>query len=85
MKIDPSIREEIVRRLFEAADTNLTADNVTKATSLREDLGINSMSLIALALDLQEDLGIVIEDEALSRIQTVGDLFETIESIQKEG
>lgn len=85
MKIDPSTHEEIVRRLFEVADTKLTADKITKATSLREDLGINSMALIALALDLQEDLGIAIEDEALSRIQTVGDLFETIESIQKQG
>jgi len=85
MKIDPSTHEEIVRRLFEVSDTKLTADKITKSTSLSKDLGINSMSLIALALDLQEDLGIVIEDEALSRIQTVGDLFETIESIQKEG
>ena len=85
MKIDPSTHKEIVRRLFEVSDTKLTADKITKSTSLSKDLGINSMSLIALALDLQEDLGIVIEDEALSRIQTVGDLFETIESIQKEG
>ena len=43
------------------------------------------MLLIALALDLQEDLGITIEDDALSKVQTVGDLFTTIESIQKQG
>ena len=85
MKIDPSTRAEIVSRLFKVSDTKLTADKITNATSLREDLGISSMLLIALALDLQEDLGIAIEDDALSRIQTVGDLFETIESIQKQG
>jgi len=85
MKIDPSTHEEIVRRLFDVSDTKLTADKITKATSLRDDLGINSMALIALALDLQEDLGIVLENEALTKIQTVGDLFETIESIQKQG
>ena len=82
MKIDPSTRAEIVSRLFKVSDTKLTADKITNATSLREDLGISSMLLIALALDLQEDLGIVIENDALSRIQTVGNLFETIESIQ---
>jgi len=38
-----------------------TADKISKATSLRDDLGISSMLLISLALDLQEDLGIVIE------------------------
>ena len=85
MKIDPSTHEEIIRRLFEVSDTKLTADKITKATSLRDDLGISSMLLIALALDLQEDLGIVIENDALATIQTVGDLFETIEGIQKQG
>ena len=85
MRIDPTTHGEIVRRLFEVADTKLTADKITNATSLREDLGISSMLLIALALDLQEDLGIAIENDALSKIQTVGDLFETIESIQKQG
>ena len=85
MKIDPSTHEEIIRRLFEVSDTKLTADKITKATSLRDDLGISSMLLIALALDLQEDLGIVIENDALASIQTVGNLFETIESMQKQG
>ena len=85
MKIDPSTHEEIIRRLFEVSDTKLTADKITKATSLRDDLGISSMLLIALALDLQEDLGIVIENDALASIQTVGDLFETVESMQKQG
>ena len=85
MKIDPTTRAEIVRRLFDVADTKLTAEKITNATSLREDLGISSMLLIALALDLQEDLGITIENDALSKIQTVGDLFETIESIQAQG
>ena len=81
MKIDPSTHEEIIRRLFEVSDTKLPADKITKATSLRDDLGISSMLLIALALDLQEDLGIIIENEALAEIQTVGDLFDTIERI----
>ena len=85
MKIDPSTHEEIIRRLFEISDTKLTSEKITEATSLREDLGISSMLLIALALDLQEDLGITIEDDALSKVQTVGDLFTTIESIQKQG
>jgi acyl carrier protein len=85
MKIDPSTHEEIVRRLFEVSETKLTADTITKGTSLRDDLGISSMLLIALALDLQEDLGIVIENDALAKIQTVGDLFETIESTPKQG
>jgi len=85
MKIDPSTHEEIIRRLLEVSDTKLPADKITKATSLRDDLGISSMLLISLALDLEEYLGITIENDVLSKIQTVGDLFQTIESIQKQG
>ena len=85
MKIDPSTHEEIIRRLFEVSDTKLTTDKITKATSLRDDLGISSMILISLALDLEEYLGITIENDALSRIQTVGDLFTTIEGVRKQG
>ena len=81
MIIDPSTCAEIIRRLFDVADTKLTAEKITNATSLREDLGINSMLLIDLALDLEEYLGIAIENDALSEIQTVGDLFDTIERI----
>ena len=85
MKIDQSTHEEIIRRLLAVSDTKLSADKITKATSLRDDLGISSMLLIALALDLQEDLGITIEDDALSKVQTVGDLFTTIDSIENPG
>jgi len=85
MKIDPSTHEEIIRRLLEVSDTKLPADKITKATSLRDDLGISSMLLISLALDLEEYLGITIENDVLSKIQTVGDLFQTIESVQKQG
>ena len=85
MKIDPSTHEEIIRRLLEVSDTKLPADKITKATSLRDDLGISSMLLISLALDLEEYLGITIENDVLSKIQTVGHLFQTIESIQKQG
>ena len=85
MKIDPSTHEEIIRRLLEVSDAKLTADKITKATSLSHDLGISSMLLISLALDLEEYLGITIENDALSKIQTVGDLFTTIESVRKQG
>ena len=85
MKIDQSTHDEIIRRLFEVSDTKLPADKITKATSLHDDLGISSMLLISLALDLEEYLGITIDNDVLSKIQTVGDLFQTIESMQKQG
>ena len=80
MMIDSALRNEIVRRLLAASDAKIAASDVHNATSLRQDLDINSMSLIALAADLEDELGIRIEDDVLMRIQTIGDLFAVIEN-----
>jgi len=80
MMVDSALRNEIVQRLLAASDAKIAASDVHNATSLRQDLDINSMSLIALAADLEDELGIRIEDDVLMRIQTIGDLFAVIEN-----
>jgi acyl carrier protein len=85
MTVDTATREEIIRRLLDASDTKLTAVQITEATTLRHDLGITSMVLIGLALDLQDALRINIEDDELIKIETVGDLFGVIASMKKQG
>jgi len=80
MMVDSALRNEIVQRLLAASDAKIAASDVHNATSLRQDLDINSMTLIALAADLEDELGIRIEDDVLMRIQTIGDLFAVIEN-----
>ena len=78
--IDSALREQVIRRLLAASDAKVAAADVTDATSLRDDLDISSLILITLASELENALGIDFEDEELGRIQTIGDLFEAIES-----
>ncbi|MEO8627539.1 MAG: phosphopantetheine-binding protein [Betaproteobacteria bacterium] len=85
MTVDSATRHEIIRHLLDASDTKLTAAQITEATTLRDDLGITSMVLIGLALDLQDALKINIEDDELIKIKTVGDLFGVIAQMQKQG
>ena len=40
---------------------------------IEADLGIDSIDLLALAVDLEENIDVVITDRDLSRIRTVGD------------
>jgi len=80
---DLSLRDRVIQRLLAASDAKLTAADVDDATSLRQDLDISSLILITLASELEDELGIDIEDEELGRIQTIGDLFKAIEGKKK--
>jgi len=81
--IDSALREQVIGRLLAASDAKVAAADVTDATSLRDDLDISSLILITLASELENALGIDIGDEELGRIQTIGDLFEAIESSKR--
>ena len=82
MSLNPATRDEVIQRLLAVSDAKITPSQIQSTTSLRQDLDINSMTLIALAADLEDELGIRIEDEVLARIQTIGDLFTAIENTQ---
>ena len=81
---DLSLRDRVIRRLLAASDAKLTAADVDDATSLRQDLDISSLILITLASELEDELGIDIDDEDLGRIQTIGDLFKAIEGRKRQ-
>jgi len=80
----PALRERVIGRLLAASDAKLTAADVDDATSLRQDLDISSLILVTLATEMEEELGISIDDEALGRIQTIGDLLKSIENALRQ-
>jgi acyl carrier protein len=81
---DLSLRDRVIQRLLLASDAKLTAADVDDTTSLREDLDISSLILITLASELEDELGIDIDDEELGRIQTIGDLFKAVEGRKRQ-
>jgi acyl carrier protein len=81
---DLSLRDRLIQRLLAASDAKLTTADVDDATSLRQDLDISSLILITLASELEDELGIDIDDEELGRIQTIGDLFKAIEGRKRQ-
>ena len=58
----------VIARCFGVARKQLTAE-----TSLVKDLGIDSIDLLSLAIDLEEEFDVVVTDQALYRIRTIGD------------
>jgi len=77
--VDSAIRDQIIQRLLSVSNAKLSAADVGSTTSLRDDLNIGSLDLIALAADLEDELAINIDDDVLSRIRTMGDLFKAID------
>ena len=76
--------DTLVKHLVEASDEEISADSVTRATSLRDDLDLGSLQAITLVMDLEENFGIVVEDEELENLETVGDLDDLIKSKLEE-
>ena len=60
---------------------DVDVDEITGDTSLREDLGADSLDLLDLVMALEDEYSIEIDvEEELNSIQTVGDVEEYIKS-----
>ncbi|MDX1384560.1 MAG: phosphopantetheine-binding protein [Thermoanaerobaculia bacterium] len=70
--------QQLVKHLVEASDEEVRPEDVTRETSLREQLDLGSLQAITLVMDLEENFGIVVEDEELERLETVGDIHDLI-------
>jgi len=72
--------EALVERLLDASDEELDASTIAPDTRLKEDLGLGSLQAITLVMDLEEEYGMVVEDEELEGLATVGDLRDLVAS-----
>ncbi len=66
-------RDEILERIREIAVDRLGVDEgeVTPEASFREDLEADSLDLVELIMELEEQFGMEIPDEEAERITTV--------------
>ena len=57
-------------------------ENVTLDSRIKEDLGADSLDVLQLLMALEEEKGLVIPDEVLPTLKTVGDIVAYMESQQ---
>lgn len=53
---------------------------IASESRLVDDLGIDSLDLVAVYLDIQDATGVIIEDEDIARLQTVGDVVAYVQA-----
>lgn len=59
-----------------AETASVDEDSITRETSFKDDLGLDSLDLMEIVMACEEYLGTTIEDEDLQGIETVGDAID---------
>ncbi len=59
---------------------NIEEADIVPSAKLNDDLGIDSLSAVELALELESQFDIKIEDEELAKLETVQDIIDIIEA-----
>ena len=70
--------EKIIEMTADAL--GVAAGEITEATSLKEDLGADSLDLFELVMSLEEEYNIEIPSEDLESITTVGAVMEYLKN-----
>ena len=58
------------------------AASITPESRLIEDLNADSANIMVMIMDLEDEFGIVVEDDQIMKMKTVGDVVKYIEAHQ---
>jgi acyl carrier protein len=74
--IVPSVEERVIEIVCENLGVN--KEQVTRSTSFADDMGADSLDIVELVMELEEEFDINIPDEQAEKIKTVGEAVEHI-------
>lgn len=77
-----SVEERVVNIVCE--HLAVSKDQVARNTSFQEDIGADSLDIVELVMELEEEFDIQIPDDQSEKIKTVGEAIDFIEAKIKE-
>ena len=66
-----------------AKQLRISEDKIEPSSKIKDDLGADSLDVLELLMDLEENFGITIPDEELGRFETVQDIVSFLEKVKK--
>lgn len=63
-----------------AEKLSIDENNVTVGSRFQEDLGADSLDVVELLMEIEEEFGVSISDEESEKLRTVGDAIRFISS-----
>ena len=72
---------ETVRAMI-AKQLKADESKITRETRLVEDLKADSANVMVMIMDLEDTFGIMVEDDQIMKMKTVGDVVDYIEKHQ---
>ena len=69
---------ETVKKMI-AAQLKVDPATITRESRLVEDLKADSANVMVMIMDLEDNYGITVEDDAIMSLKTVGDVVDYIE------
>jgi acyl carrier protein len=73
------VLEKVKSLLAEQLD--IDEDTLTEDTDIVEDLGADSLDVVELMTTLEQEFDLLISDDNLTELHTVGDIVKYIESL----
>jgi acyl carrier protein len=77
-----SVEERVIDIVCENLAVN--KDQVNRNTSFQEDMGADSLDIVELVMELEEEFEITIPDDQAEKIKTVGEAIDYIEREQQK-
>lgn len=77
-----SVEERVIEIVCE--NLGVSKDQVNRSTSFQEDVGADSLDIVELVMELEEEFDIQIPDTEAEKIKTVGEAIDFIERKQAE-
>ncbi|MBL7208882.1 MAG: acyl carrier protein [Dehalococcoidia bacterium] len=71
---------EVIKEAICRVQPGIDENRIASSALLKEDLEIDSLGRVELALALEDAFGLILPDEELEDIATVGDIVSLVES-----
>ena len=71
--------ERLIKIFNDVFEDNISIETVTPEASLRDDIGIDSVGLLYMAMAIEEEFGVKFNNDDFIDINTVSDVIDCIE------